>query len=260
VSVRLLAIVALVALPHAAVEQRRATPAPAREPVRERTVPFAAGELLTYDVSWSNFLTAGSATVAVKEKRPSNGSVAYEIIADGRPTSLLSRLYKLYYKAETLLDAYTLLPQRSSVYSEEGRRTKTKLTTFDHRRGTGVFEVQPGAASKKDMTLPPDTLDALGVIFVLRASPLKTGTKMTLHVANDGEILNVEAAIGRRERVQTGIGSLDAFRITPAIVRGEEQARAMTMWISDDQRRLPVKLEAELPVGSFVLTLTSAKK
>ena len=89
-------------------------------PKRELAVPFAAGESLTYDISWSTFLTAGSATVSVKEKKPSYGSTAYYIVAEGRPTTMVSKLYTLYYKADTLLDVFTLLPQRGSVYSEEG--------------------------------------------------------------------------------------------------------------------------------------------
>ena len=100
----------------------QAKPAPA--PKRELAVPFAAGEALTYDISWSTFLTAGSATVSVKEKKPSYGSTAYYIVAEGRPTPLLSKLYALYYKADTLLDVYTLLPQRGSIYSDENGRKR----------------------------------------------------------------------------------------------------------------------------------------
>ena len=33
----------------------------------------------------------------------------------------------------------------------------------------------------------------------------------------------------------------------------------MAVWISDDARRLPVRIQAQLPVGSFVLTLKDAR-
>src|SRR5262245_38689629 len=92
-----------------------------------RPVPFRVGEQLTYDVSWSSYVTAGTATMTVKEKKPSFNSTAYYIVAEARPTPLLSKLYTLYYKMDTLVDVYTLLPQRGSTYSEEGRRHRYKI-------------------------------------------------------------------------------------------------------------------------------------
>ena len=76
----------------------RTTPAP-RTPARpapptaarEAAVPFRVGEALTFDVSWSQFITAGTATTRVVEKKPSSGSTAYAIVADGRPVPLVAR-------------------------------------------------------------------------------------------------------------------------------------------------------------------------
>jgi hypothetical protein len=54
----------------------------------ERPVPFKLGEQLTFDVPWSSYITAGAATMTVKEKKPSFNSMAYYIVAEGRPTPL----------------------------------------------------------------------------------------------------------------------------------------------------------------------------
>src|SRR6266850_329238 len=95
-------------------------PAPHTAPHTELPVPFAVGETLTYSVAWSPFLTAGTMVITVKEKKPSYDSTAYYIVAEGRPTPLLSKFRSLYYKMDTLVDSYTLLSQRGSIYSEEG--------------------------------------------------------------------------------------------------------------------------------------------
>ena len=63
---------------------------------RDVPIPFAVGETLTYDVSWSSYLTAGTASLRVLDKKPSYGSTALYIVAEGRPTALVSRLYSLY--------------------------------------------------------------------------------------------------------------------------------------------------------------------
>ncbi len=139
-----LALVALASFTLYAQRASRPAAPPAKAapaaPRAERGVPFRVGETLSWDVSWSSYLTAGTAVATVKEKKPSFSSTAYYIVAEGRPTPLLSKLYSLYYKMDTLLDSYTLLPQRGSVYTEEGKRHRFKTTQFDRAAKKVNFE------------------------------------------------------------------------------------------------------------------------
>jgi hypothetical protein len=226
----------------------------------ERPVPYRPGETLTYGVSWSMYVTAGTATISVREKKPSYGSTAYYIVAEGRPTPLLSKLYTLYYKVDTLLDAFTLLPQRGSVYSEEGGRKRLKTTVFDQGARKATYEVKTATVVTEHLKLPSYTQDGLGAIFVLRSIPLKAGGTMTMPVSDSGKIYQVKVTVGGREAVETGIGSVAAWKITPVVhdERGRPNGQQLALWISDDARRLPVKLLAGLAVGSFVLVLKDA--
>jgi len=246
--------------------QRPATPrpgAPARPaaPRIERAVPFHVGETLTYDVSWSSYLTAGTAVVTVKEKKPSYNSTAYYIVAEGRPTPLVAKLYSLYYKMDTLLDSYTLLPQRGSVYSEEGSRHRFKATRFDRAAQKAFFEYQTGTTVKSDFPVSPYVQDALSAIYVLRAIPMKAGDRMTMPVSDNGRNYKVMVDVGALENIGTPLGPMHAWKVRPSILdaRGQAQGRNVAIWISDDARRLPVKFQAELPVGSFNLVLREAR-
>jgi hypothetical protein len=252
----------------AGAAQRRLAPAkapakPAASAARaERPVPFKPGETLTYDVSWSNYLTAGEATVSVREKRGTPGSSAYYIVAEGKPTPLLSKLYTLYYKADTLLDAQTLLPQRGSIYSDEGGRRRTKVTQFNQGARTAAYHVQTATLVRKDVALAPSTQDALSVVYVLRALALKPGSRIVIPVTDSGITYRVTLSVGGTEPVQTGAGTVTAWKITPSVVdaRGRPTTtRQMAIWISDDARRLPVKMMADAAVGSFIITLREAK-
>lgn len=268
----LLALGLLILAPSTSPAQRRskspARPAPpARPPVTstppraERPVPFQVGETLTYDVSWSSYLTAGTAVVAVKEKRPSYGSTAYYIVAEARPTPLLSKLYTLYYKLDTLLDAYTLLPQRGSVYSEEGKRHRFKTTSFDRGARKAFFEYQSATTVKANFAIPPFTQDALSAIYVLRAIPFKSGDHMTMPVSDDGRNYRLQIDVASPERVKTPLGEVSAWRVKPVVTddTGQAVGRNLAVWISDDARRRPVKIQAELAVGSFNLLLREAR-
>jgi hypothetical protein len=97
VAAALVAIAASVHQPSATPAAQSATHAPSAPPARsERAVPFHAGESLTYDVSWSSYVTAGTVVTTVKST-PMSGSAGYHIVADGRTTALLQALYTLHY-------------------------------------------------------------------------------------------------------------------------------------------------------------------
>jgi len=236
------------------------TPAPA--PRVERAVPFRPGETLSYDISWSTaFMTAGTATLSVRDKRASYGSSAYYIVGEGRPTPGLAKIYSLYYKADTLLDSYTLLPQRGSVYSDENGRKRMKILRFNQESKTAQFEMQTKTLMKKDLVVPVGAQDALSALFVLRAMTLKPGTRISMPVCISDAVFQVTATVGSRENVETGLGTRAAYRITPVVTdaNGNPAGRGMALWISDDVQRLPLKLQTELAVGSFNLVLREAK-
>jgi hypothetical protein len=208
----------------------------------ERPVPFKVGETLIYDVSWSSYVAAGTAVAAVKEKRPSLNAPVYSIVTEGRPTPLVSKLYHLYYKMDTLLDSSTLLPQRASTYSEEGRRHRLRTTEFDHTENKG-------------------RQDPLSAIYVLRARVLKAGERVRMAVTNADTQYTVWFEVGATERLRTPIGDIDAWQVKTSIVdtKGEPAANNAAIWLSTDARRLPVRMRADLPLGTFTLTLRDVR-
>jgi len=234
--------------------------APKPAPRSEQKVPFHPGEKLEFDVGWSSYLTAGSATVVVQEKKPSYGSTAYYIVAEGRPTPLLSKLYTLYYKVDTLLDVFSLLPQRGSVYSEEGKRHRMKVTLFDHPAKKASYEIQTGTVVKKEMRLPAYTQDGLSALYVLRSLALTPGDKFEMPVADNGNLYTMQISIGKPESIKTAMGDLQAIKVVPVVkaVSGEAPGRGLAIWFSADSRHLPLRLEAQLAVGKFTLTLRQA--
>ena len=229
-------------------------------PGRTRPVPFRVGERLTYDVKWSSFLvrvTAGTVTMDITGRRPSPEDLVYAVVAEARLTRTLSKLYSLYYRAETLIDAETLLPRRGSIHTEEGKRRRTKLTRFDQLAHRAEYEIRTATVVTQELTVPAGVQDALSALYALRAMPWKSGEAFSIPVSDSGKIYTVHVAVGESERVKTGLGTLSALQASLRVV--EEGVgpldRRMDLWVSDDSRRLPVKVQIDLPVGSFVLLL-----
>jgi len=258
-----------VIVPAALVAQRATKPAPkpaakpaapASAPRVEKAVPFAVGETLTYDVSWSGYLTAGTAVLSVKEKKPSYNSTAYYLVAEGQPTSIVAKLYTLYYKMDSLLDSFTLLSQRGSLYSQEGKRRRFQTTVFDRAANIAHFEMQTSSVAKEDLTVAAGTQDVLATIYALRAAALKTGDRINVAATDRGNLYSVRFDVGAVERVSVPMGAVDAWKIGVTITDEKQQrvGNNLAMWITNDARRLPVQLMAEMKVGSFRLSLRSA--
>jgi hypothetical protein len=229
-------------------------PAPAR---REMAVPFKAGETLTYDVSWLQFVTAGTAVTRVVERKPSNGSTAYTLVADGRPIPLVARFYPVYYKMDSLFDAFTGLSQWTSTYSEERGRKRLASTRFDRAARRAFYEDSSDPSAKRDLTVPAGVQDGLATLYSIRGRTFKARDRFSVPVADDGSLYSVEFEVVSRERVYVPFGDVDAWNLRITVLDAERQpvATNTAAWISTDARRLPVKLQSQLALGSFVLAL-----
>ena len=237
--------------------QQPRTPVRPSRSAREASVPFAVGETLTYDVSWSQFLTAGTAVTRVVEKKSSSGSTAYSIVADGRPVPLVARFYPLYYKMESLVDSATLLTQSTLLYQEEGGGRRQATTRFDRANRRAYYELQINPPAKADFAIPPNVQDGLSTLYAVRSHAFKSGDRLTVPVADDGAMYSVEFEVSGPERVRVPFADADAWNLHLTIVdaQGKPVANNARIWISTDAQRAPLKLQAELAVGAFVLAL-----
>ena len=235
----------------------RAQPS-AAAPGRDAAVPFKVGERLTYDVTWSTFLVAGTAYATVAARQDGSGGPAYQIVADGRPVPLLQRLYNIYYKMESMLDTVTLLPQRMSLYAEERTGRRLANTRFDRPKQKVIFELDDaGTPLKSEVEAPAQVQDGLSAVYVLRAMNFKTGDRISMPVTDDGNVYTVQADPVALEQVRVPLGTMEAWRVNVSVVdaEGKPAISDAAVWYSTDARRLPIKLQGKLPVGHFVLVL-----
>ncbi|MGE3704030.1 MAG: DUF3108 domain-containing protein [Vicinamibacterales bacterium] len=246
--------------------QRKTPPPPARTaravPRADTAVPFRVGETLTFDVTLASYVVAGTAVTSVRERRVPDGEpAAYYIVAEGKPLPLMSRFYSLYYKMDTLLDTATLLPRRTTLYSEEGTRQRLGTTRFDRAARKAFFERTGDGSIKTDVTVPPQVQDGLSALYAIRASAIAAGTKLSYPIIDEGSVYTVSMQASTTERIRVPLGDIDAWKLGVNIVdsQGQPVAENVGVWISNDARRLPVRMQADLPVGSFVLALRDVR-
>lgn len=227
----------------------------------DAAVPFKVGETLTYDVSWSMLVTAGTAVATVRERRSTGGTTAYSMDAEGRPVPLVARLYPLYYKIDTLLDTYRLQSQRSMFIAEEKSSKKTALTSFDRPRQRVKFELTEETKTTSEYSVPPDAQDGLAAFYLLRARGVKTGERFSIPIADSGTLYTASFNVGAVEQIKVPYTTTTAWNIQVSLTDSNNQLvwKNTALWMTNDARRLPIKLQAELPVGHFVLALKDVR-
>jgi hypothetical protein len=244
------------------IAQKAAAPPPSKAAARvEAAVPFRVGERLTYNVSWSPFITIGTVDISVREKKPSYNSTAFYIGAEGHAVGTIARLRTFYYKMDTLLDVYTLLSQRGSLYSDEGGRKRFRVTRFDREAQKALVEYQAGTPSTSELGVQAGAQDALSGLYALRAARLAAGDHLIVPIIDSGRSYAVRLDVAGRERVSTPLGSVGAWKLQATIHDAQNQpvGKNLAIWISEDARRLPLRVQGGLTVGRFEMTLVSLK-
>jgi len=260
-------LLGLIVVAQAGAQQPGTAPKPAPKPAapaaprREAEVPFRVGERLTYDVAWQMALIAGTATTTVLEKKPSFSSTAYYIVAEGRPSALLSKLYTLYYKADTLIDGFSTLSQQSALYVEEGNDRRTATTRFDRAARKARFERQSETVVRDEIVVPTNATDGLATLYALRTRTFNAGDKLTIPVVNNGTLYSIDVEATGPEHLRMRVGEFDAWNLRVTILDPKKQqvGKNISVMMSRDERRLPLRIQADLPVGYIALALKDVR-
>jgi hypothetical protein len=176
-------------------------------------------------------------------------------------------------------DSYLgLSPLRSLQFEKqlrEGRYRHNSQTAFDHAAKLarfryldfgpvpkGVTELAEAETYSKyvqqEFPLNPGALDELSVLYFVRTLPLVEGRTVTATVFASKKNWDLEVKVLRRETLDTVLGSRETFLVEP-LLKFEgifQQKGRVLVWLTDDAERIPVLMQSEIKIGSFVSTLT----
>jgi hypothetical protein len=230
-----------------------ADPVPDPSPSAKR--PFAPGERLGYTLAWFK-LGAGNAVLEVAETPPVRGRPALKFQARATSGSIVTKLYPVDNRVESIVDAATLRPHRFIFHRSEGKKKNDFDVTFQHAAGT-VSSTKDGQT--ETLPIPPDTQDPISILYYVRSLPTLTpGTTVVLNVHHDKKNYRVQINVEGVESVKGPWGKVDAIRILvimpfQGIFLNEGNIK---VWLTNDPRRIPVMMKAKVIIGSVVARLT----
>jgi hypothetical protein len=226
----------------------------------EETVPFLPGETLVFQAKW-NFLPAGEAVLKVLPVEAMNGVPSYHFVMTARTYPFIDP----FYRVRDRIDAYADLKMtHSMLYKQinEGKRKKNVVLSFDLDKQT----VQYSKSGKKraPISILPGSFDPLSIFYALRFKNLKENTIIEVPVTDGKKSTMGKATVIRRETIRLERGTYDTYLVEPdlkdigGVFRKTKDAK-LSIWVTADKRRIPLRLKSKVIVGSFVAELISAE-
>ncbi len=236
-----------------------ADPGPKHPPNARNVPPFSSGEKLTYDISWSNIVQAGTAVMEAHKEPLPDGKAAYRFTSTAQSTGLVHKFYKVADRIDSLVDGETLYSLSFHLDQSHGKRKKKRDLTFNHKERTVVVR---SGGREAAYPVPEDTQDALSALYYLRTvRDLADGTTITFNVYDDNKTWSVDVRVLGREKLTTVLGELSTIKLrTYPRYEGVFQHKGeIYFWLTDDARRVPVLMQSTISIGSIVSTLVDLK-
>ena len=215
---------------------------------------YEAGEWFRFRIHYGMF-NASFATLEVKETTLRNQPV-YHIVGKGKSTGLLHLFFKVDDNYESYISKKDGSPLRFIRQIDEGGHTRDLLIDFDHGSNTAhVFDRKRN--KRETYPVPENVHDMLSSFYYLRnnleVDALDVGEMFNIKMFIDEESHDFKLKFLGREVVKTKMGNIAALKFQPYVLAGRvfKQKESLTIWVSDDKNRIPLKIKADLAVGSL---------
>jgi hypothetical protein len=214
-------------------------------------VPFGAGEKLVFSVQYG-LVTAGEATLEVRNLAALGDRTCYRIVSDARTNDFFSKFFEVRDRYESYMDTTHLYSLRYEKHVREGKFKRDDVVDFDQSAHRAVYK-------NRQVPIPPRTQDVLSALYYVRTLPLEVGQSISLANHTDGKNYPLVVKVLRRERVKVDAGEFDCVVVEP-ILRGPgvfTQQGRLTVWLTDDRRRMPVLMKSKVVIGHVAAILKS---
>lgn len=219
---------------------------------------WAPGEELAYTISFLGLLRAGTATFTVNEGPTVDGRPTYRFRST--LTSVPNFFHQIRDEASSITDRASFAVRRYEKIERERDEITTNVTVFDHERGVAV-RTEDGKAHPA-IRFNAGTLDVLSVIYHVRNQPIRPGQTLTVPVHDGKRDYTMKIRITGPEMVNTRLGRFRALSVQPLLYEADGTLRRrgqMRLWMTDDDRRIPVRIKLSLPVGSVTAVISAIK-
>ncbi|WP_166921187.1 DUF3108 domain-containing protein [Flavobacterium poyangense] len=223
---------------------------------------FDTGEYFKFRIHYG-IINAGYATLEVKDATINNKKV-FHAVGKGYTTGMS----KLFFKVEDLYESYfdkeTGDPYRYIRKINEGGYTKNQEGFFNQSENR-ILVKDYKHNTEKTLVIKDNVQDIVSSFYYLRNHPnidkLKSGDSITIDMFFDDEITKFKLKYIGRQDITTKFGTVSTMVFKPLVQTGRvfKEKESLTLWITDDNNKVPIRIKADLAVGSLKADLDEYK-
>jgi hypothetical protein len=246
---------------------------------KSKATPFEPGEVLIYkgEVSRSLLKKVDVATLSFvadrvletsDSKNPRADSLVF--IGDAYSEGFFTRLFnlKFHQHVESTVDAESMAVRKTVKLEEQGKRTRTSEANFDQVKGKVVWtELDPNDTGRPARTASEDFTgtiqDVVSAIYYLRTQKLDIGHSFDVPISDSGRVYNIPVKVIEKKRLKTVLGRVTTVHIQPELFGEQGMLKTkgqLDIWLTDDERRIPVSAQIKGEFGTFDVTLKKVSR
>ena len=234
------------------------------------TLGFSSQKERAFDIGeWFKFrihyglINAGYATLEVQEAVRNNKKV-YHAIGKGYTTGMSKFFFKVEDVYESYFDKETGNPYQFVRKIDEGGYRKNQEGFFNQITKKILVKDYKGF-TENTFSFPENTQDIMSTFYYLRNHPtidkLKVGESIAIDMFFDNETTKFKLKYIGTQDIETKFGIVPTMVFRPLVQSGRvfKEQESLTVWISDDDNKLPIRIKADLAVGSIKADLDGFK-
>jgi hypothetical protein len=224
-----------------------------------RNNSWQAGEFINFHVYYTLagiFVYGGEANFNIRNERLNNKPV-YHIIGDGKTNSFFDGFFKVRDRYESYIDTATMQPYKFVRNVQEGDYKKFETVTFNHEANTAT-------STNGTFKVPNCVQDVLSAIYYARNidfNKYKPGAQIPFTMFIDDKSYYLYVRYLGKEKIKTRYGRFNAIKFKPLLIEGTifTGGEKMTVWVTDDANKIPVRIESPISVGSVKIDMMDYK-
>jgi hypothetical protein len=226
-------------------------------------IPFSVGEKLEYNLTWSG-IKAGTASLEVLPSKKINGEKACHFVMNTRTTPFLDKIYKV---RDTIISVANCDLTFSHYYKKkhEGKRKKNVTVTFDNKKNTAQYVSKKKTSkkkTKKPISIKPGTIDPLTALYYTRMMIDQDMNNIEFYVTDGKKNVLGCVKVIKKEIIEINGKNIEAYLVEPdtqdigGVFKKSKHAK-LQIWLTADDRRIPVMIKSKVFIGSFTAVLIS---
>lgn len=223
--------------------------------ISQESQAYKSGEWLKFRIHYG-WLNASFATLKLESKKLGDVPV-YHVVGEGKTTGLARVFFKVDDRYESYFGKYDNRPHKFIRKIDEGGYTKDMVINFDYTEKKAQL-IDKKNKKEYGFDITNKVQDLLSGAYHLRNNyaikDLVIGESIVMDMLYDDDgVYQFKLKFLGKEKVKTKYGKVECLKFRPYVQSGRvfKEQESLTLWVSNDLNKIPIRIKADLAVGSI---------